>query len=671
MAAPLRSTAADWSEPSLDGSERVLLDRLFESAPEAIVLADTQSRVIRTNAEFSRLFGYSAAEARGRSLDDLLAPPDLHAEAVNATAQVARGGQVAFETQRRRKDGSLVHVSVLGTPIHISGTQVAVFGIYRDIGTLKQMVEALQASEAQFASAFRSTPGPATISAVADGRLVEVNDAFVAVMGYSAEDAVGHTTRALGLWVDDRDRDRMLKHLAEAGQVRDFQYRFRTRAGEIRHGIFSADVIDFHDERCLLAITHDITERVRAEKERRERGRFLTLLNDITRAALETHDLQNMLQTLADRLGELFGADGCYLTLWDEVSQATVPAAAYGQWRENYRSLRPKAGEVTITESVLAAGRPLVVEDVNDTPYLSPRIAELFPDRSLLALPLIAGDQKLGAALVAFNEPHRFTPEDVVHGEQVAAQIALALAKAQLVEVLQKHVAELQARNEELDAFAHTVAHDLKSPLSYMVGFAAVLEQDYTILPPQEVRRHLHTIARSGRKMSNIVDELLLLAEVRKMEVDLHPLDMVAIVAEAVGRLAHLIEERRAEIILPSEGVGPSALGYGPWVEEVWINYLSNAIHYGGQPPRVQLGADQLQDRPLVRFWVRDNGPGLTPEEQGRLFTPFTRLEQVRTKGHGLGLSIVRRIVEKMGGEVGVESQVGAGSTFWFTLPAQ
>ena len=95
---------------------------------------------------------------------------------------------------------------------------------------------------------------------------------------------------------------------------------------------------------------------------------------------------------------------------------------------------------------------------------------------------------------------------------------------------------------------------------------------------------------------------------------------------------------------------------------------MSNALKYGGQPPRVELGATEQEDG-TVRFWVRDNGHGLTPEEQARLFTPFTRLDQVSAKGHGLGLSIVRRIVEKMGGQVGVESQVGQGSTFVFTLP--
>jgi diguanylate cyclase (GGDEF)-like protein/PAS domain S-box-containing protein len=284
MLAPHRigATAVDQDTSSLDGSERILLDRLFESSPEAIVLADKDSRVIRTNAEFTRLFGYAPEEARGRSLDELLAPPDLRAEAVDATTQVAQGGQVAFETRRRRKDGSLVEVSVLGTPIHVRGSQVAVFGIYRDIGPIRRMVEALRNSEAQFATAFRSTPGAATISTMTDGRLLEVNDAFVEVMGYTEQDAVGRTTQDLGLWVEQRDRGAVLERLHKDGQVRGYEYRFRTRTGDIKHGIFSADLIEFRGEHCVLAITHDITERVRAEQALREsEERYRTIIETI------------------------------------------------------------------------------------------------------------------------------------------------------------------------------------------------------------------------------------------------------------------------------------------------------------------------------------------------------------------------------------------------------
>jgi two-component system sensor histidine kinase/response regulator len=255
----------------------------------------------------------------------------------------------------------------------------------------------------------------------------------------------------------------------------------------------------------------------------------------------------------------------------------------------------------------------------------------------------------------------------------------LAEEKRQADEALRQYAAELKARNEELDAFAHTVAHDLKNPLNNVINSAELLTQDNASPLDETQQECLQTIVRNALKMGNIIDELLLLAGVRRTQVVIEPLDMAGIVAEARLRLADLIGDTRAEIILSSASAWPVARGYGPWVEEVWVNYLSNALKYGGQPPRVELGADLNplllagggEAGGLVRFWVRDNGQGVTPEDQARLFTPFTRLDQARAKGHGLGLSIVRRIVEKLGGQVGVESDgmPGQGSTFFFTLP--
>ena len=194
---------------------------------------------------------------------------------------------------------------------------------------------------------------------------------------------------------------------------------------------------------------------------------------------------------------------------------------------------------------------------------------------------------------------------------------------------------------------------------------------DYLELPPEDVEEYVREIARNGRRMGRIIDELLLLAGVRQAEAEIEPVDMEGVARESLQRLVDMIESYQAEIVMPE--TRPAALGYGPWIEEVWVNYLDNAIKYGGRPPRVELGAEELPDGDgpsSVRFWVRDNGPGLSLEERGRLFRPFTRLDQAHTKGHGLGLSIVRRIVEKLGGQVGVESEEGKGSTFSFTLPA-
>ncbi len=255
------------------------------------------------------------------------------------------------------------------------------------------------------------------------------------------------------------------------------------------------------------------------------------------------------------------------------------------------------------------------------------------------------------------------------HVEEVLARVETHLALHRLQHGLERQIAEL-------DAFAHTVAHDLKNPLAMLVGYTGILTEELADTPDPAVQECLNGIVRIGLKMANIVDELLLLARVRKVEqVVLAPLDMAALVSAALERLKAMIEERETEISLPSEW--PLALGYGPWVEEIWANYISNAVKYGGRPSRIELGADLASptasgkpEKSLIRFWVRDNGPGLAPAEQEHLFTEFTQLHQVRTGGYGLGLSIVRRIAEKLGGQVGVESQVGHGSAFSFSLPA-
>jgi len=251
--------------------------------------------------------------------------------------------------------------------------------------------------------------------------------------------------------------------------------------------------------------------------------------------------------------------------------------------------------------------------------------------------------------------------------EQVLRQHRLIEQARQSETALRRYAAELEARNEELDAFAHTVAHDLANPLGLVIGYAETLRDFFDTLPPEQRLNCLESIIRGGQKMSSIINELFLLSTVREMDVDLTPLSMERVVAEAQQRLVNIIEASRAEIVLPQSW--PMALGYGPWIEEVWFNYLSNALKYGGRPPRIELGADPQPDG-MVRFWTRDNGPGIAPEAQARLFTPFTRLDRMRAQGHGLGLSIVRRIVEKLGGQVGVESEIGQGSIFSFTLPA-
>jgi len=246
-------------------------------------------------------------------------------------------------------------------------------------------------------------------------------------------------------------------------------------------------------------------------------------------------------------------------------------------------------------------------------------------------------------------------------------QLDEVLARVETHLSLRKLQKRLEQQNRELDAFAHTVAHDLKSPLAIIIGYTEILHHEAVELNPEKLELIGQATHRSARKAVNIINTLLLLASVRKGQVKVASLDMAEIVNQVQERLEVMITEYRGEIILPE--TWPISLGYAPWVEEVWTNYLSNGLKYGGQPPRLELGAAPQADG-MFRFWVQDNGAGLAPEAQTSLFTEFTRLNEVRAEGHGLGLSIVQRIINKLGGQVGVESEVGQGSLFYFALPA-
>jgi len=231
---------------------------------------------------------------------------------------------------------------------------------------------------------------------------------------------------------------------------------------------------------------------------------------------------------------------------------------------------------------------------------------------------------------------------------------------------LRDQITALETRNKELEEYAHMVAHDLKEPLTILIMNADLIK-DVPDLTVKEWREYLLQIKSTAFEMNSIIKSLLLFAEVSKAEAPRGPVHMAQVVANVQARLSYMIREQQAQLILPQ--VWPDAIGYGPWIEEVWANLLSNALKYGGRPPRVEMGASARSDG-MLRFWTRDNGPGIPPEARKRLFKPNSQISHLSDLGDGLGLPIVYNIVEKLGGQVGVESEAGQGSLFFFTLPA-
>ena len=415
-------------------------------------------------------------------------------------------------------------------------------------------------------------------------------------------------------------------------------------------------------------------ERDKTLEELQQNNRRLLLLNRVAQLLTSTLDLEQVIQQLVRTISELLDTEGSSVWLWDELhsnSLICVGIYSHGQNITPDSILRLKPGQ-GIAGWVAHHGKSVHTGNVRTDARFTRDVDDStgFETQSLFAVPLQAQNKTIGVLELVNKRYGPFDESDSVIAETLAASAAIAIENARLMKDIRQHRDELQARNEELDAFAHTVAHDLKNPLTLVVGFADMLSDLFPSMPQTEVEQYLGIIIEHGKKMGHIIEALLLLAVVRgTKEVEIDEVDMGFIVAETLRRIEFMVKEYNAEVILPP--TWPTVYGYGQWLEEVWYNYLTNALKYGGRPPRLELGYEMISGK-MARFWVKDNGAGFSIDQPEKLFTPLSKLTPSDYQtGHGLGLSIVRRIVERLGGKVGVESKLGEGSKFYFTLPTE
>ncbi len=348
----------------------------------------------------------------------------------------------------------------------------------------------------------------------------------------------------------------------------------------------------------VISSARDISVRKRAEAELRRREMNLAAVVSIQQQLLwldvATEDYAEILALL----GMLVGVSRAYIFENHCDAAGDLCASLMAEWYEEGRE--PQIANLRLRNVVYAQVLPRWAEVLGQGGSLTGPVEEFPEDEqhilrhygivSILVLPLNVANQFAG--FIGFADcvaPRRWVAADVALLQSVAAAISLAKETQQAKAALRAYAQELESSNAELDAFAHMVAHDLKNPLTALIGFAGVLEKRADVWAPERVRESARSILMTAHKMTSIVEELLLLAGVRRMEdVPRHLLDMAGMIQSVRVRLALLIEEYQPEICAPESW--PLTLGYGPWVEEVWANYISNAIQYGGTPPRVELG---------------------------------------------------------------------------------
>jgi PAS domain S-box-containing protein len=302
----------------------------------------------------------------------------------------------------------------------------------------------LRHSSQLFSRAFHASPSGMIVSRLSDGEILDANQSYERLLGYSMEELRGSNGLALGIYRESAERRQIVELLQRDGFVHDYEAILYSKSGEQKWVLFSLELMELEGRRCILANMFDITERKRAEAALQARERYLALLNNMTKTILLSTDLESTLNVLAVDMARLLNADHCHITRWDSDLNRLVS------------EFEPGSGEHNMTASVMQAGHALAAGDVQHSPLLDPRSLTDRHIHSMLGIPLIAGEHKLGAALITFHKPHHFTQEEVSQAEQAGNQIAMALRNFQQSTEIEQRLKESSALAEIGRALSRT-----------------------------------------------------------------------------------------------------------------------------------------------------------------------------------------------------------------------
>lgn len=580
---------------------------------------------------------------------------------------------------------------LLPKPIQYSPTaRLSIYIFFFALAALLQGVNAMntrtllrqtQQSEARYRSLLENVPVTTYINSTdPDAATDYVSPQVEKLLGYPRS---AYTEDPL-FWtkiLHTEDKQKVMEQSRQTSEThRPFEMEYRVLASDGRVVWLKDEARLVHDEDGeplhWLGVWTDITSLKRAQEEQSDLVNAMTKRTiqlqtaaEVARAASSILDIDELLPNVVELIRSHFEYYYVGIFLVDEGDGWAVLRAATGEMGRQMieGGHRLKVEDTSMIGWCIMHGQARIALDVgaDAVRFVNPHLPLT---RSEIALPLIAHGEVIGAMTIQSDKPAAFSRVDITALQTMADLVANALENARLFTERVRLNKELEARNEELERFTYTVSHDLRSPLVTMRGFLGYVKQDAETGDMVRFERDLNRIARAVDTMQTLLNDLLELSRIGRI---VHPpvnVPFGEIVRETADLLSGQLEA--GNVRLEAGGAFPVIHVDRLRIAEVMQNLVSNAIKFMGDQPRptIEIGTrgEDTDGKPI--FYVRDNGIGIDPQFHERIFGLFNRLNP-GIEGTGVGLTLVKRIIEIHGGKIWVESEPGKGATFIFTLP--
>ena len=428
-------------------------------------------------------------------------------------------------------------------------------------------------------------------------------------------------------------------------------------------------VIAIENARLLTALQARTQELTRSVEQ-------LTALGDVGRAVSSSLDLETVLTTIVSRAVDLSGLDGGVVFEYDEASEEfvhRVATEAGAGLAEARRATRVRKGEGVVGQTALTR-EPAQVADITVPGAYESRLREnLIASgiRAVLAVPMVREGELIGCLVVSRNRPGEFTAHTIELLRTFATQSALAIQNARLFREIEVKSRELEAASRHKSEFLANMSHELRTPLNAIIGFSEVLSERMFGELNDKQDEYLKDIHASGRHLLSLINDILDLSKIEagKMELEVSGVDLPMTIENALT----LVRERAARRGIALHQSVDERLGQVQAderkIRQVLLNLLSNAIKFTPEAGRIDVEAKPEDG--FIQVSVSDTGIGIAPADQEAVFEEFKQVGTAAKKveGTGLGLALSRKFIELHGGKIWVKSQIGAGSTFTFTIP--